>query len=131
MHVRNTEFDSIWDNNAQLKSNIITLFNTDLATAPNEASNYTSTGFFNPKNNEKFIEYQQGKAEILRWLKKDGTTLEDCYSELYCATLGRNALKGPSGEIPRKIDYVIERMEEVDPSLKSLRESVRAGWTKL
>src|SRR6186997_3438689 len=107
--------DARWDDNKNIKENIIYIFQTDVFPFIKPKS----TGFYNEKYSKMIADEAKEKATIIELISKDNLTLEACYTALYILQLGQREVK--SQEIKIKVPYVIKRMEMEEPELKKLK----------
>ncbi|OGT47795.1 MAG: hypothetical protein A3E82_01900 [Gammaproteobacteria bacterium RIFCSPHIGHO2_12_FULL_38_11] len=130
-----SEFDTVWDDNSDLKTNIINLMKKDFA-KPKK-----STGFFTPKPNaNETFNFKDDVA--LSELSRPDITISDYYAMLYSFNLvPLDSLPPMSDDIDetmRKISYIIARLLEAEPALTRLdkaldittQAAIKNGWPK-
>jgi len=126
MIARSTEFDQFWNDSEEvsLLDNIKSVFSHDL---PRQA--IKPTGFFvanaGGDKTEEMIDYEKNKAFMLEVLNDPKIELEKFYTGLGLIKISRNrTLKEPEGEYYRKVQYVMSRIDEVQPRLKIVSKTL-------
>lgn len=117
MQSRLEEIDSLWDQSKNLKENITHLFSTDLLSYK---SMFKSTGFYNSSYKVEQKNYQLAKKGILDLLQQDELSLEEFYKKLLYV---KNQEASSPKEMSSKVDYAIQKVEESEPELKTMRQA--------
>lgn len=116
------EFDGLWRDDQDLKTNIQNVISAEQPLKPTKR-----TGFFDPKQEEAKLTNAKIKTGLLHELANERLTLEACYRHFYATTCDKSDWNKPSNGLARQIAYVVQRMEEEEPSLKDFRSEVEEG----
>jgi hypothetical protein len=111
-----------WKNHYDIKQNIIFIFEKNLPPSKSKP-----TGFYDQTQYAMQTEFYQTRDDILKMLKREQLTLEDCYSYFYSLQLNKADIK--CEELKKRIDLVVAHMKKEHPSLIELNKVLEVRHT--